>query len=170
MAWPSPGSAIFTAAALNPLLQHVNPGSLTSPTGYSDLVATDVVKCALYGNSGTPDKDAAVANTGYNTGAWVTGNEISGAGYTAAGSALASKTFASASGAVNFGAANVSWTSATISNAYGDLVYDDSISAGTVAKQGLAMHYFGGAASVTSGTFTIAWSSGYVFRFTFAYA
>jgi len=167
MAWPSPGSAIFTQAAINPLLQAC--WTTTKPTSYSSLSA-DTINVALYGNSGTPDKDAAVASTGYNTGAWVTGNEISGTGYTAGGAALASKTFASATGAVNFGAANTSWTSATISNAYGDLVYDNTISGGTVSAQGLAMHYFGGSASVTSGTFTIAWSSGYVFQFTFAYA
>jgi hypothetical protein len=167
MAWPSPGSAIFTQAALNPLLQACWTTSL--PTGYGSLSA-DTINAALYGNSGTPDKDAAVGSTGYNTGAWVTGNEISGTGYTAGGAALASKTFASATGAVNFGAANTSWTSATITNAFGDLVYDNTISGGTVAKQGLAMHYFGGAASVTSGTFTVAWNSGFPFQFTFAYA
>jgi hypothetical protein len=34
-------------------------------------------------------------------------------------------------------------------------VYDNSITAGTVAKQGVSYHYFGGAQSVTSGTFSV---------------
>jgi hypothetical protein len=165
VAWPSPGSAIFTAAALNPILGRC--WTTAAPTGYSSLSA-DALKAALYGNTGTPNKDDTLANTGYNTGQWVTANEITGTGYTAGGATLASKTFASATGAVNFGAANPSWTSATIT-AYGDLVYDSSITGGTVANQGLAFHYFGGSASVTSGTFTVQFSSGNVFSFSFAY-
>ena len=50
----------------------------------------DTVKAALFNNTGTPDKDAAVASTGYNTGAWVTGNEVTGSSeWVAAGRALA---------------------------------------------------------------------------------
>lgn len=165
MAWPSPGSAIFTQAALNPILGRC--WTTAAPTGYGSLSA-DTLKSALYGNAVTPDKDAAVASTGYGTGTWA-GNEITGTGYTAGGTALASKTFTPAAGAVNFAAANPSWPSATIT-AYGDLVYDDLITAGTVAKQGLCFHSFGGAASVTGGTFTIQWNSGNVFTFTFTYA
>lgn len=167
MAWPSPGSAIFTQAALNPLLGRC--WTTAAPTGYGSLSA-DTINCALYGNSGTPNKDDTLANTGYNTGQWVTANEMPGTGnYTQGGAALASKTFTSGTGSVSFGAANVSWSSATIANAYGDLVYDNTISGGTVAKQGLCFHYFGGTAGVTGGTFTIQWNSGNVFQFTFAY-
>lgn len=167
-------SAIFVQAMLNPLLHSTNPGGTTLPTGYSDLVATDTVNCALFGNTGTPDKLAAVASTGYNTGQWVTGNEVSGTGYTAGGVALTSKTYgidATATNAVAFHAANPSWTGATIT-AYGDLCYDSSITAGTVAKQGICFHSFGGSAqSVSGGTFTVSWyatgySSGTVFSIT----
>lgn len=165
MAWPSPGSAIFTQAALNPILGRC--WTTAAPTGYGSLSA-DTINAALYGNAGTPNKDDTLANTGYNTGQWVTANEITGTGYTAGGTALASKTFGSGTGSVSFGAANPSWTTATIT-AYGDLVYDNTITGGTVAKQGLCFHYFGGSASVTSGTFTVQWNSGNVFTFTFAY-
>jgi hypothetical protein len=46
------------------------------------------------------------------------------------------------------------------------LVYDATITAGTVAKQGLCFNYFGGTQSVTGGTFTIVWDATGVFKFT----
>jgi hypothetical protein len=54
----------------------------------------------------------------------------------------------------------------TITNAYGCFVYDDTITAGTVADQGVCFNYFGGAQSVTSGTFTIVWSASGLFQIT----
>jgi hypothetical protein len=47
----------------------------------------------------------------------------------------------------------------TLANVYGCLVYDDTITAGTVADQGICFNYFGGAQSVTAGTFTIIWNA-----------
>jgi hypothetical protein len=166
MTWPAPGSAIFTQAALNPILGAC--WSTALPTSYVNL-SSDTINIALYGNSGTPNKDDVIANTGYNTGQWVTANEITGTGYTAAGKAISSKTFASSTGAVNFGAANPTWATATFT-AYGDLIYDNTISGGTVSKQGLCFHSFGGAASISGGTFTVQWNSGFVFYFTFPYS
>lgn len=155
MAW---SSAIFQQAMLNPIAGRC--WTTAAPTTYSSLSA-DTINCALYGNTGTPDKTAAVGSTGYNTGQWVTGNEISGTGYSAGGSALASKAFAidSGSSSICFTAANVSWTSATLSAVFGCLVYDNTITGGTVAKQGLCFNSFGGSQSVTGGTFTVAWAT-----------
>ena len=63
------------------------------PAAYAGLGA-DTVNVALYNNTGTPDKDAALASTGYNTGAWVTANEKTDAtNWVAGGRALAGKTF-----------------------------------------------------------------------------
>jgi hypothetical protein len=156
MAWSA--SAIFQQAMLNPIAGRC--WTTAAPTTYSSLSA-DTINCALYGNTGTPDKTAAVASTGYNTGQWVTGNEITGTGYTAGGSALGSKAFAidTGSSSICFTAANVSWTAATLAGVYGDLIYDNTITAGTVAKQGLCYNYFGGTQSVTAGTFTIQWAT-----------
>jgi hypothetical protein len=156
MAWSN--SAIFQQAMLNPMLGRL--WTTAAPTTFSSLSA-DTIDCALFGNSVTPDKTAAVGSTGYNTGTWTTGNEISGTGYTAGGAALGSKAFAidTGSSSICFTAANPSWTSATLSNVYGDLVYDATITAGTVAKQALCFNYFGGAQSVTSGTFTVQWAT-----------
>ena len=56
------------------------------------------------------------------------------------------------------------WTTAaltgnpvTVAAAFGCLVYDNTITAGTVAKQGLCYNYFGGTQSVTAGSFTVTW-------------
>jgi hypothetical protein len=139
-----------------------------SGTGYTGL-DSDTVKAALYNNTGTPDKDAAVASAGYNTGQWVTANEVTGASeWVAGGRALASKTFTSpASGTFMFDAADLTGTATvTMANVYGCLVYDDTISGGTVAKQGVSFHYFGGAQSVTAGTFSIMWNANGLLRIT----
>jgi hypothetical protein len=78
------------------------------------------------------------------------------------GRALASKTFSidTGSSSIIFNAANLAGGgTVTITNAFGCLVYDNTITAGTVAKQGLCFNYFGGAQSVTGGTFTILWAT-----------
>lgn len=154
-------SAIFQQAMVNPIA--LGPGANTGfPTSYGATgLLGDTVNVALYGNSGTPDKTAAVGSTGYNTGAWVTGNEVANSGtYTAGGQALASKTYGldTGSSSMIFKAANPSWTGATIT-AFGDLVYDNTISGVTVAKQGMCFHSFGGSQTVTGGTFTIQWAT-----------
>jgi hypothetical protein len=56
--------------------------------------------------------------------------------------------------------------SITITNAFGTLVYDDTITAGTVADQGVSYHYFGGAQSVTAGTFSVLWHANGINRWT----
>ena len=66
MAWSN--SKIFTQWVNGPMFQ-------ASGTNYTGL-DSDTVKTALFNNSVTPDQDAAVANTGFNTGTWVTANEV----------------------------------------------------------------------------------------------
>jgi hypothetical protein len=156
-------SAIFQQAMLNPVMGRL--WTTAAPTTFSSLSA-DVIDAALFNNTTTPDKTAAVASTGYNTGVWTTGNEVIdtlNSNWVAGGRALASKAFSIDTGsssivfqaAATAGAGNV-----TITNAYGCLVYDFTITAGTVAKQGLCYNSFGGAAQgVTNGTFTILWAT-----------
>lgn len=143
-----------------------------SATGYTGL-DSDTVKVALYDNDITPDKDAAVASTGYNTGQWaIAGNEVTdsdgSSDWSAGGIALASKTITDqGSGITQFDAADTTHANTvTITNAFGCLVYDDTITAGTVADQGVTYHYFGGAQSVTTGTFTVVWHANGLFRIT----
>lgn len=139
-----------------------------SGTGYTGL-DSDTVKVALYNNTGTPDKDAAVGLTGYNTGQWVVANEVTDAtNWTASGRALASKTFTTPStGVFMFDAADLAGGgNVTLTNVYGCLVHDDSITAGTVADQGVSFNYFGGPQSVTAGQFTIIWNANGINRWT----
>lgn len=158
MAWSA--SAIFQQAMLNPMLGRL--WTTAAPTTFSSLSA-DTINVALFGTTPTPDKTAAVASTGYNTGQWTTGNEVTDAtNWVAGGRALASKTFAidTGSSSICFNAANLAGGgNVTIAAAFGCLVYDFTITAGTVAKQGLCYNYFGGSQSVTAGTFTIIWAT-----------
>ncbi len=154
-------SAIFREWVLGPMFQ-------SSGTGYTGL-DSDTVNVALFNNTTTPDKDAAVGSTGFNTGVWVTGNEVTDVtNWVSGGRALAGKAFTTPSTGVAMfdgtdlaGGGNV-----TLTNAYGCLVYDNTITAGTVAKQGTSFHYFGGAQSVTAGTFTIIWHANGLQRYT----
>lgn len=142
-------------------------------TGYAGL-ETDTVKAALFNDSVTPDKDAAVASTGYNTGTWTSGNAVSdsdgSSDWPAAGIALSSKAVTDGgSGITQFDAADTTHSNTvTISGAFGCLVYDDTITAGTVADQGISFHAFGASQSVTTGTFTIVWHANGLWRITVA--
>lgn len=161
MSWTD--SRVFRAWVTSPML-----AAATAPVGYTSLTA-DTVKVALYNNTGTPDRDAAVASTGYNTGAWVTANEVTGASeWVAGGRTLAGAAFAQSAGGINtFSGSNLAGSATvTMSGIQGCLVYDNSISGGSVAKQGVCFNYFGGAQSVTSGTFSLNWSASGIFTAT----
>jgi len=129
---------------------------------------SDTLKVALYGNSITPDRDATAANTAYNAGQWLAANELSSSGQWAVGGvALSSKSLSTPStGVVMFDAADTSsGSSATLTNVYGVMVYDDTLTT-PVADQGVCYNYLGGANNVTSGTFTVIWNANGVFRIT----
>jgi hypothetical protein len=158
MAWTD--SHVFREWVLGPMLQ-------ADATGYTGL-DSDSVKVALFDNTVTPDKDAAVTSTGYNSGTWTAAREVSGgANWPSTGLALSGKTVSSpGSGLAMFDANDLPASgTVTLSNAYGCLVYDDTISGGTVADQGICFLYFGGAQSVVSGSFTCVWSSNGIVRF-----
>lgn len=133
-------------------------------------LGTDVPKVALYNNSITPSQDVTSALSAFNAGAsqWVTANEVTDAtNWVSGGRALASTSLNSGSAGVVFydaadtaGAGNV-----TLTNAYGCLVYDDTLTT-PVADQGICYNYFGGANSVTNGSFTVVWNANGIFRIT----
>ncbi|WP_432112853.1 hypothetical protein [Streptomyces sp. S1] len=141
------------------------------PAGYAGLGA-DTIKAALFNNSVTPDKDAALTSTGYNSGTWTSGNAVNDSDgsddWPAAGIALSSKVLSDqGSGVFRFDAADTTHSNTvTITNAFGCLVYDDTITAGTggCADQGISYHSFGGAQSVTTGTFTVVWHANGLFQ------
>jgi hypothetical protein len=155
MAWAD--SRIFQEWVKNPLL---NGSGGTPPTGYSGFL-TNVMKCALFASGITPDRNAALASTGYNTGVWTTGNEKTGSSeWVAGGRTLASKTNVASTGTVTLDAADLTGSaSITMSSVEGCLIYDDDITAGTVADQGMCFLWFGGAQSVTAGTFSVVFNA-----------
>lgn len=166
MAWTD--SRIFVQAVLSPLT--ASAWSTAEPTTYgANGLSADTVKVALFGTSVTPDRDAVVGSTGYNTGTWTTGNEITGTNWAAGGQTLGTKAYTADLGGnigVSFDAADISVSTVTLAAFFGDLTYDDTITAGTVAKQGLCFHYYGGSQSVTAGNVSILWDATGVFRFT----
>lgn len=130
----------------------------------------DSFKVALYNDSVTPDNDTTAALSAYNaaTSQWVTANEQSDAdSWAAGGVALANRVLnVGTADVVFFDADNtVSGATATLSNVYGCLVYDDTLTT-PVADQGVCYNYFGGANSVVNGLFTVQWSANGIWRIT----
>jgi hypothetical protein len=148
MAWSN--SKIFRIALANAL------GNVTA----LDLDA-DSFKLANYNNSVTPDQNVTATNSAYNVGQWASANEVSQSGQWAAGGIVIGTTVldTSTNGIVMFDGADVaSGSAATLSNVFGGLVYDDTLTT-PVADQGLCYLYYGGAASVTNGTLTVQFAS-----------
>lgn len=165
MAWTA--SAMFRAFVQYNMLKD-NGVTL----GTYGTIESDGMKVALYDNDITPDKDAAITSTGFNTGAWaIAGNEVTdsdgSSDWSSGGVSLASPAFTAGAGYIMYDATDTTHSNTvTLTNAYGCLVYDDATTAGTggVADQGVSYHYFGGAQSVTTGTFTIVWHADGLFR------
>lgn len=147
MAWSN--SKIFQAAVL----------SLFNKDANALDADADTFKAALFDNTITPDRTVSAANSAYGAGVWAGGGVSDASGWPAAGRALASVTSAVSAGTYTFDAADTVSANATttLTNAYGTLIYDDTAS--TTADQGWCFLYFGGANSITSGTFTIAWNA-----------
>ncbi len=129
----------------------------------------DTPKVALYGNTGTPDRNVASNLTQYNTGQWVTGNELAnGTDWVAAGRPLAAgRTLGvGTNNIVNYSAPNLTGAATTtLANVMGCLVYDDTLTT-PLADQGICFNFFGGAQSVTSGTFSVNWNASGIFNIT----
>jgi hypothetical protein len=127
---------------------------------------TDTIKAALYNTTTAPDQTVASASTAYNVGQWTTSNELSNGGWAAGGIALTSVASGFSSNVYTFDAADTAnGSTATISAAFGCLVYEDTLTT-PVADQGICYNYFGGTNSVTSGTLTIVWNASGIFALT----
>lgn len=120
----------------------------------------DVPKEALFDNTITPDATVSAANTAYGAGVWASGGVSDASGWPAAGRVLVSPTWTKSSNVLTYDANDTvsANSTTTLTNAYGTLNYDDTLAA-VVIDQGLSFNYFGGANSVTSGTFTIVWNT-----------
>jgi hypothetical protein len=123
------------------------------------------VKCAAFGNTGTPNKADTAANCAYGAGQWVTGNEVTGTNWSAGGVSVGStKTWTIDTGSSSLcfqvtapTAGQTSTATVTLSGFYGLLVYDSTIT--SVANQAMCFNYFGGTQTVTAATFTILWAT-----------
>jgi hypothetical protein len=109
-------------------------------------------KVAMYTNTLSPNFDADPSS-------YATTNEVSGTGYTAGGNTLASTTLTIATGILTFDAADASWTTSTITNARGAIVYADGLS----PKANIVAVNFGADYSTVAGTFTVQWSASGIF-------
>lgn len=129
-----------------------------------DLNTDALLEVALFDNSITPSNTVTSANSAYGAGVWASGGVSSSTSWPALGRPLASVTSTFSSATYTFDAADTvsADASATITNAYGCLIYDHSI-ASPVADQGICFNYFGGANSVVAGTFTVVWNASGIF-------
>lgn len=139
--------------------------ALNNTTAFA--AGSDTIKTTLFNTTTTPDQTVASASTAYTAGQWTTTNEVhDSAGWIAGGLALASKSSTFTTNVYTFTAANTANGSAsTLSGAFGCLVYDNTLTT-PVANQGMCFNYFGGSASVTSGTLTIVWNGSGIFTLT----
>lgn len=158
MTWS--GSAIFREFVTD---------SFANAVAYDLSGTPDTFTVALFNNSITPDKDSAL--TGYNeaAGQWLVANEVidttgGGTDWPAGGVNLASPALTNPSTGVIMwdGTDTASGATADIANAHGCLVYDNTLT----GDPGICFNYFGGANSVTNGTFTVVWHANGVLRIT----
>jgi hypothetical protein len=161
MAWSN--SKIFSACLTD---------ALNKAKGWN--LGADTIEAALFDNTITPSQTVASASSAYGAGVWASGGVTdtgtsAPAGWPALGRPLGSLASGFSSNVYTFDAADtVSANSATtLTNAYGTLVYDHTTtSPAGVTDQGICFNYFGGANSVTLGTFTIVWNASGIFALT----
>ena len=122
---------------------------------------SDTTYISLWGNSGTPTPDTALATQAYGSGQWVSASyEVYGTGWAAGGVTLSSTALVNHTGVggdLNYSAGNVSQAGTTLSGAYGCMIYDHTVNSG--ANYVICAIQFGGAYSTTAGTFAITWGT-----------
>lgn len=106
----------------------------------------DTIKCGLLDNSHSFSASDSVWGD-------ISANEISGTGYTAGGATLANQAVSMAANTATFDADDASWASATFTT-YHAVLYDTTNTSSLICSID-----FGGAQTVTSGTFTIEWNA-----------
>lgn len=128
---------------------------------------TDTIKAALFDNTITPSQTVASASSAYAAGVWASGGVLDASGWPAVGRNLASVASSFTTNVYTFDAADTvsANSNTTLVNAYGTLIYEDTLTT-PVADQGICFNYFGGANSVTAGTFTIVWNASGLFALT----
>lgn len=106
----------------------------------------DAIRVALFDNVHT-------FTSTHNQWSEISANEISGTGYTTKGELIANGAVTQAA-TTKYDGDDTSWTTATFT-AYHGVIYDDTLAADDL----IANIDFGGAKTVTAGTFTIQWNA-----------
>src|SRR3954463_9985637 len=131
---------------------------LVDGTRTFDWDTDTTIKVALLGTAYSFDPDTHIYFDD-GTGTCPKAFEITGTGYTAAGIALGSPSvvYDTATNEIRLKANATQWTTATFT-AYKSVIYKDT---GTNPTRGYLLGFvdFGGAQTVSSGTFTITWDS-----------
>jgi len=115
-------------------------------------------KWAMFTNSVTPDFSATSPVPAYGVSPF-DANEVSGTGYTSGGTVTASPTITVSSGSLVYDQADTSWSTSTITNARGALLYSDALA----GNNAIVLVNFGADYSTSAGTFTIQWNASGVF-------
>lgn len=138
--------------------------ALGNAVAYNLNTGGDTFKVALFNDSITaPDATVALANTAFGAGVWAANEVFDGAEWPTGGQALDSVDLTTASNVLKWDAADEvsTGTSATLADVRGCLVYDD-----TLTDYGICFLSFGGANSVTDGTFTVVFNTSGIATFT----
>ena len=129
---------------------------------------SDTFNVALFNDSiTTPDQTVASANTAFGAGVWAANEVFDGAEWPTGGQALDSVTFAPTTNVLKWDAADEvsTGTSATLADVRGCLIYNVTVNT-PVDSQGICFLSFGGANSVTDGTFTVVFNASGIFTLT----
>lgn len=124
----------------------------------------DTFKVALFNDSiSTPDQTVSLANSAFGAGVWAANEVYDGSEWATGGQALDSVDITLATNVLKWDAADEvsAGTSATLADVRGCLVYDT-----TISNYGICFLSFGGANSVTDGTFTVVFNSSGIFTIT----
>jgi hypothetical protein len=115
----------------------------------------DTHKVALFTDSVSPSFSA---DTAYGVSPW-NANEVSGTGYTSGGTVIANTALSDVSGTLKWDGDDVAWTTSTITNAKGALIYADALA----GNNAILLVNLGSNYSTSAGTLTISWSSSGIF-------
>lgn len=117
---------------------------------------SDTFNIALFNDSVTPSQTVASASTAFGAGVWAANEVFDGAEWPTGGQALDAVTFVPTSNVLKWDADNEvsTGTSATLADVRGCLIYNITVNT-PVDSQGICYLSFGGANSVTNGTFTV---------------
>ena len=125
---------------------------------------------ALFGDV-TAAKDANGAATAYEGGVWTLAAEVSddvtapGGAWPPGGRPLVRDgsnkvPYTAAGDDITFNGEDTAGAGVlSLAGVFGDLLYNTAVLGPLAGKQGGAFHYFGGAQSVTGGTFTVVWNT-----------